>query len=343
MIHVMPRRLIHVYREKNRHGTLVWYFRMGHGKRTRLPGEFGSPEFMDAYRAALTGKEPEKARPDPRTLAWLFAEWRRSSNWGSTAVSTRRQRENVLRRVIAANPKAPFAEITSDHIRAGREARKDTPAAANNFIKTMRALFRWAEEMGHVPENPASGVAFIPTRTDGFRPWTLDDLARYRARWPLGTRERVAIEVLANTGLRRGDATRLGRQHLRDGVFAIRAEKTGVELFIPLLPALAEAIDAGPTGDMAYIVGASGQPMVKESFGNWFRKCCKAAGVPGSAHGVRKLAATVMAEEGATEEQLRAWFGWQTNDQSTTYTRSASKRRLAMESASKLAKGTKTG
>jgi integrase len=40
--------------------------------------------------------------------------------------------------------------------------------------------------------------------------------------------------------------------------------------------------------------------MVKESFGAWFREACKSAGVPGSAHGLRKAGATRAAENGAT-------------------------------------------
>jgi integrase len=339
----MRQKLPYLLREKTRHGKYVWYFRVQHGPRLRLPGDYGSDEFMAAYRAALAG-EPvvEKGKADPRTLQWLFEQWMRSSDWAQTANSTRRQRENVLSRIIAENPTAPFRAITADHIRAGRERRKSTPAAANNFIKTMRALFAWAEEAKHVEANPAKDVKFIANKTDGFIPWTMEDLARFRACWPLGTRERVAIEVLANTGLRRGDAVRLGRQHVKEGVAVIRAEKTGVELFIPILPALTEALAHGPTGDLSFICGADGRPLVKESFGNFFRKACSKARVPGSAHGVRKLAATVMADEGATEEQLKALFGWQTNDQSLVYTRTANRRRLAIEAAGKLARGTQT-
>jgi integrase len=43
----------------------------------------------------------------------------------------------------------------------------------------------------------------------------------YEKRWPIGTRQRVWLDVLLYTGLRRGDAVRLGRQHIREGV-AIR-------------------------------------------------------------------------------------------------------------------------
>lgn len=344
MIGPMPRRLPYLHREVTRHGRVIWYVRLDRGPRVRIRGDYGSPDFMEAYRAALAGEPAPSGktagRADPRTLGWLVAQWMRSSDWANTATSTRRQRENVLRRVIAANPRAPFAAITAAHIRQGREDRQATPAAADNFVKTMRALFRWAVEAGHVEENPAAAVKFIGAKTDGFRPWTMADLARFRARWPLGTRERVALEVLVTTGLRRGDAVRLGRPHLRDGVFAIRTEKTGVEVFRPLLPDLARAIEAGPVGDLTFIAGANGRPMVKESFGNWFRRACDKVTVTGSAHGVRKLAATVMAEYGATEAELNAAFGWQTNDQSLVYTRSADRRRLAIEGARKLMTGT---
>ena len=53
------------------------------------------------------------------------------------------------------------------------------------------------------------------------------------------------------TSLRRGDAVRLGRQHIRDGVAAIKTEKGGfnVAVMLPILPALADSLAAGPCGD----------------------------------------------------------------------------------------------
>jgi integrase len=75
-----------------------------------------------------------------------------------------------------------------------------------------------------------------------------------------------------------------------------------------------------------------GRPLTKESFGNLFKDACKAAGVPGSAHGVRKLAATRMANNGATEAQLMAVFGWTDPKMAAHYTRTANRRRLAADS-----------
>lgn len=136
----------------------------------------------------------------------------------------------------------------------------------------------------------------------------MEDLERFRARWPLGTRERVSVEVLATTGLRRGDAGRLGRPYPRDGVFAIRTEMTGTEVYRPHVPDVARAIGAGPVGELACIAGGNGEPMVKENFSNRFRGACNAAGVRGAAHRLRELAATLMAEHGGERGAVERRF-----------------------------------
>ena len=52
------------------------------------------------------------------------------------------------------------------------------------------------------------------------------------------------FDLLLYTGLRRGDAVRLGRPHVRNGVATIRTEKTGQRVTITILPPLLESIDA---------------------------------------------------------------------------------------------------
>ena len=100
---------------------------------------------------------------------------------------------------------------------------------------------------------------------------------------------------------------------------------------------LQKTIDAGPCGDLTFIVGENGRPLTKETFGNVFKAACKAAGVPGSAHGVRKIAATTAANAGATEAELMAIFGWTDPKMAAHYTRTANRKRLAAQAMSKLA------
>lgn len=203
----------------------------------------------------------------------------------------------------------------------------------------MRGLFKWAKGAGHVTTNPAAGVEYpAKPKSQGFPVWTEDDLARYEARWPLGSKERVWLAVLLYTGLRRGDAVRIGRQHVRDGIASIRTEKSQgeIEVIIPVLPDLQTALDAGPTGDLAFICGERGEPLVKESFGNMFSEAARKAGVKKSAHGVRKAGATRAANRGATVAQLEAIFGWVGGKMASHYTRSADRAQLARDAISKL-------
>ena len=126
--------------------------------------------------------------------------------------------------------------------------------------------------------------------------------------------------MLLYTGLRRGDAVRLGRQHIRHGVATLRTEKTDVTVTIPILPVLDEVLKAGPCADLAFICGENGGPLTKESFGNVFRDACNAAGITKSAHGVRKIGATRAANNGATVAELEAIFGWNGGRMASLYT-----------------------
>ncbi|WP_281407152.1 tyrosine-type recombinase/integrase [Methylobacterium sp. WL9] len=166
----------------------------------------------------------------------------------------------------------------------------------------------------------------------GFHAWTEDEVACFEARWKVGTRERLALDLMLYTGLRRGDVVRLGRPHVRNGEFTIRTEKTGITVTAPILPVLAKSIAATETGDLTFLATARGTPFAKESFGNWFRKVCTTAGVPGSGHGLRKAGARRAAEDGATESQLNALFGWADGSrESAVYTRTANRAKLARQ------------
>jgi integrase len=269
----------------------------------------------------------------------LIGRYRESSAWATLSNATRRQRENILKHVIAQAGDIPFAAISRAKIIEGRERRMDTPAAANQFVKTMRALFDWAIDAEHVKENPTRDVKFLTIKTEGHHTWTEAEIAIYESAWPIGTRQRLAFDLLLYTGLRRGDAVRLGRQHVKDGRFRISTEKTGTVVDAPILPPLKASIEAAPTGDLSFIAGERGKPMTKESFGNWFREVCEAVGVQGTAHGLRKAGATRAAENGASIVELRAMFGWSSDQMPALYTKAADRARMAGTGMTKLERG----
>jgi len=129
------------------------------------------------------------------------------------------------------------------------------------------------------------------------------------------------IGVYCVTGLRRGDAAKLGKQHIRNGVITIDTEKNDMRVTIPVLPELAEILEAGPLGELSIIASKKGQPIRKEVLGNLFKEACRAAGINKSAHGIRKAAATRAENNGATVATLEAIFGWQGGQMAALYTR----------------------
>ena len=341
MIDVPRPRPPHLQRETTRHGKTVWYVRVDKGPRIRIRAKFGTPEFDAEYQPAISG-QPRRARGSKAgTLAWLIERYRETAAWTDLSPATRKYRENVFLQVLKSEADYRAAKITQAAIMAGRE-RRATPVQARKFLDAMRGLFRWATKAGLVKNDPTLGVE-NPKRkkSDGFPPWTEEHVAVYERRWPVGTRQRVWLDVLLYTGLRRGDAVRLGRQHVRNGIATIKTEKSGftVEVTLPILPVLETTLKTGLCGDLTFIIGESGRPLTKESFGNLFRDAARQACVPGSAHGVRKIAATRAANAGATVAQLEAIFGWQGGTMASLYTRAADRRRLAIEAMHKL--GTK--
>jgi integrase len=335
----MPRpRPPHLHRETSRHGKTVWCVRIGKGPRIRIKAVYGTPEFEEAYQAALNGDAPRgSAKATKGTLGWLWMHYRQTTAWTDLSLATRKQRERIMRQVLATGGDQPLSKITPRAIQLGIERRKSF--AARHFVDTLRGMFKWAVAAEHVKSDPTAGKSVTKPKTRGFPEWTEEELDQYAAFWPLGTRERVMWGVFCFTGLRRGDAARLGKQHIRNGVITIDTEKTATRVTIPVLPELAEILAAGPLGELSIIASKKGQPLRKEVVGNLFKKACVAAGIKGkSAHGIRKAAATRAANNGATVATLEAIFGWEGGQMAALYTRAADRRRLAAEHMEKLSK-----
>ncbi len=330
----------HLQRHKTRHGKFNWYVQIGNGPLIRVQPGFRERGFDEAYSAALE-KARTKRTPEVTaargTLRWAWLTYRQSGAWSALSQATRRQRENIMEHVLESAGSEPLTKIDRGAIQGGIGRRKATPSAARNFLDTMRGMFVWLVEQSVVKIDPTQGIRVKRPKTEGFLPWSYEEILQFEAHWPLGTRERVAFDILLYTGLRRGDAARLGKQHVKNGVISIQTEKNGEWVYVPILDILKRTIEAGPTGDLAYVATGKGGAMTKESFGNFFKDACRAAGIMDkSAHGLRKAAATRAADNGATEAQLEAIFGWRGGKMAYKYTQASNRKRLAAEAMDKL-------
>jgi integrase len=144
------------------------------------------------------------------------------------------------------------------------------------------------------------------------------------------------------TGQRRSDVVIFGRQHLRDGWLHFTQQKNRsrnpITLAVPVVSELQHIIDATLSDTLTFLVTEFGRPFTANGFGNRFRKWCDEAGLPSecSAHGLRKAAATRLAEAGATESEIGAITGHRTSREVSRYTKAARQKILAKSGMSKL-------
>lgn len=337
----MARKYDHVVREKTRHGKVVWYFRREHGKRVRLPDEYGSEAFEAAYEAALYNLPPPpvvKGATKYGTLSWLVERYQESAEWNEFRPTTKSTKKAILNRILKTAGDSLIKDITSETIRNGRDRRAASPDAANRFIKTMSPLFKFAIQCRYLTTNPCVGVAKLKVRsTGGFETWTAQDVEAYETKHPIGTKARLAFDILRYTGLRRSDLVLLGRQHVKNGIIRMRAQKTNTPLDLIIIPVLQRTISqTNCLGDLTYLVTEYGRPFTAPGFGNWFRARCNEAGVTKSAHGVRKFAATTLIEKDTKTAELMAIFGWSSLKQADTYIREVNRLQLASAAMNKL-------
>ncbi|WP_119270900.1 tyrosine-type recombinase/integrase [Taklimakanibacter deserti] len=327
--------------DDDRHGNRRYYVRKPGAPKIRLREEFGTEEFRRAYDEAMAGRAVVKPKTKiaEGSALWVCRAYYQST-WflNKLGESSQEVRRRILDRWAEALDDRPFRLITKQHVLGWIDDRADRPEAANNFLKALRGLFAFAVERRFIAADPTAGIKKIITETDGFHVWTEDEVDKFEARHPVGSKARLALALLLYTGVRRSDLVTLGPQ-MNDGFHRVKQRKTKRVIMLPIIDELASVIAASPCGSTTYLVTQHGRPFSAKGFGARMRKWCDDAGLPQcTAHGLRKVGATRAADRGASERQLMAIFGWSTVEQASVYTRAADQKRMASAAIGTLAK-----
>ena len=331
--------LKYLVKDTDRHGNVRVYVRR-HGRKVRIRALANVEEFIAVYRAALElrGKLPPSGltAAAPGSLRWLVQAYYGCPEFLGLHESTRAKRRAILDGICREHGDKPFARMEAKHVRLQiRDPKAATPEAANGRVKALRQVFKWAVDVNLATANPARAVPMLASNNpDGFHTWTRDEVQQYLERHPTGTKARLALALFLYLGVRISDAVQLGPQMERDGNLCFTEQKNRAKnpkhREVPILPALRAELDASPSGHLSYLVTEWGRPYASpKAFGNRFKSWCVQAGLPHcSAHGLRKAGATFAAEQGATEHQLMAIYGWTSPKQAALYTRAADRKRL---------------
>ena len=317
-------------------GKPYYYFRRPGCVRLKLPGLPGSEAFMAAYQAALATSAPPPdigaSRNAPGTIAALVAMFANSSTFKyELAADTKRNLWAILQRFRNEHGSKRVSLLRREHVLAILEGRP--PFVRRNWLHAIRHLVRFALSVNMLTDDPTRDIkARIPRHGEGYRAWGEEQIAAFREHHKLGTRARLALELLLNTAQRRSDVVRMGPQHIRNGKLHVRQQKTGTSLRLDIVPELKEAINAMPSAGrhLTFLVTSAGKPFSPDFFTNWFRSVCREAGLSGfSAHGLRKTNLTRKAAAGCSVHEIAAWSGHKTLAEIAHYTRSVEQEALA--------------
>ena len=213
----------------DRHGTRRVRFRKGSFS-TYLTGIPYSEDFLRQYAAALEGVQAQTSnvgasRTIPGSFDALVISFYRG-DFQRLKPSTQRLWRNIIERLRSEHGSKPIARLERTNIQDLISAKANTPEAANVLLKTLRLLLNYAVFIGMIPSNPALGVKGYRSKGDGHHTWTEEEVAQFDRRHPAGSKARLALALLLYTAQRKSDIVRMGWQHIKGDIIAVRQQKT---------------------------------------------------------------------------------------------------------------------
>jgi integrase len=319
-------------------GTMRRYFRKRGHKAVALPGVPGSADFMTAYQDALGEPAPQRGpRQGPGTVGALTCEYLQSPAFANLKPSSKRSYRIVLdrfgklhgHRMVHDMPRAKVAAYIGS---VGVE----TPSMANVTKSVLHRLLAQAVRLGYRSDNPADEIDSY--RGGTHHTWTNGQLAAFEARWPLGTRERLAYALLLHTGQRVGDVAKMRRADISGGAIAVEQEKTGAVLSVPISAELDAALKAGPANGLNLVGDPTGRPVKGPALSRLIKQAARAAGLPRECvpHGLRKAQMRRLAEAGASTKEIASVSGHKTLQEVERDTAAADQKRLSHSAIAKL-------
>jgi hypothetical protein len=223
-----------VHRYETRHGKTVFYFRQAGRKKVRLELAVDvlpwSPKFMAAYEAAKADEAAPSigaSRTIPGTLnAAIVGYYQASSFKDGLAKSTQTSRRAILERFREQHGDKRVALMHTAALQTIINGK--SPAAQRNWVKALRGFVDHCLSLKIMRSDPLAGVKLLKMKTTGHHPWETSECERFEAHHAVGTRARLAYELLLQAGQSKCDVVRMGRQHIRKGMMTMRRQKTGV-------------------------------------------------------------------------------------------------------------------
>jgi enterobacteria phage integrase len=343
---------IDVVKDRHDHERVRYYYRVGKGPRVPPVGIPYNAEFMHSYRVAQSGPTGVagpvvQRRPEGRTLSALITHYKVNNAQfkKNRKGTTQKGYASRLRAIDRDYGDCPISGFNRSRIIDFLEDFDDAPGSGVDTHKKFKILIKHAMDIGWMTGDPMVGLE--RPRGGSIRPWTEDEVEQFTVRWPLGTRQHLAMKLTEFLGQRRSDTHRMGWHDIspRTGRIRVVQQKTGTVLEIPIHE------------ELLYILGAAhaqrgtviniNDPVIKTEaraaftvagFSDWMRDAMTSTGLPMDCklHGLRHLAGVRLVEAGCTDEEAMLILGHKSATSLRIYTKGASQRKLATAAIIKL-------
>jgi integrase len=320
-------------------GKTYLYVRRTDGPDIRLPDlPTNDPEFLKAYTDARETPKRIGGTFKTGSIGAVFTAVIASEDMHTISAAYRAMIRRHADDIRENYGSAPIRGLERRHVQQD----VDRSSAPDHRRKVWRWATKWAIRNSFIEHDPTERVS-LPRKapSEGHPAWTSDDVVKFRDHWPIGSRQRLVMEVLQWTGARISDAVLLGPQHVgSDGVIAYAQQKTGGMAYCPWfcdLPAYADGMEADRNAmrltlearsvkHLTFLATEHGTTRSAKSIGGVVREAAHDAGILKSAHGLRKYRATRLAHAGATPHQIGAWTGHESLKEIEHYTKSMDRR-----------------
>jgi integrase len=279
---------------------------------------------------------PKAPRVAPDSLDALLMAYRQSPEYADLKPTSRAMYAIYLR-VLDKAGDTPVSAIRRRDLLALRDAIATTRGrgAATGFVRTASALLTWALDHDWIETHPLAKVRAL--RGGHLPAWSEAQVAVALAGLPEALRRVVVLGM--HTGQRRGDLTAMGWKAYDGATIRLRQTKTGAALVLPVHPELRAELEAWKADRASTLILTSprGKPWIPVYLSRKMGEALAGLGLPGlNVHGLRKLAATRLAEAGCSAHEIAAVTGHASLSMVQHYTRSADQERLARAAVTRL-------
>lgn len=232
-----------------------WYHR---SSRKRLPGDYGSPEFLTAYLEA-----ERLTMPDTQNVGTLIRDYLLSVQFTKKAVRTQAEYKRMLKELETRFGDLPIKALESAKVKATfldyqEEIGSNRPREADNRLSVLSAVFTRATLRGVIKDNPLRGFERIYASDRSDMIWLESDIRRFMNGAPVELQRALILAV--HTGQRKGDLIRLRWSDYDGDAISLTQSKTSARVTVKCTGALKRMLDDTPRQGPFILTRADGSP-----------------------------------------------------------------------------------